>query len=261
MTPELERWETFLGKIRAQFDALVEEGTEGCLELLELSDFDPIPMTNAWTGIRAELMALDARVDTVWAQKVEQAFHAAGLDDAEVERQRARGFDLQARLRLEQEQREVDLFGAAGERLLARAREAMARSFCCTQCGAALAVPAQCFRSVHVTCAYCEAVNTYEPGTQVRQVESFCSHHLSQKRAAAEWARLRAAEERRRKTRGDVLEVLRAVEKATRDYWTAYFRARADLVPDYAKDLEKDIQARLRPFLDEMAKNPIWKRG
>jgi DNA-directed RNA polymerase subunit RPC12/RpoP len=261
VTPELQRWDTFLGKIRAQFDALVAEGTEGCLALLEQSDFDPIPMTNAWSGIRAELMALDSRVDTVWDQKVEATFREAGLADAEIDKQRARGRALQAQLRLEQEKREVDVFGAAGERLLAQAKAAMAKEFRCTQCGAQLAVPAQCFRSVHVRCEYCQSVNTYEPGTRVRQVEHFCSHHLSQKRAAAEWARMRAVEERRRQSRTDELPVLRELERATLDYWTAYFRARADLVPAFAKDLEKDIQGRMRPFRDEMAKNQVWKRG
>ncbi len=259
MSDELhQRWQTFRQKIRAQFDQLMREATAGCLDLLDLSALDPTAMTNAWSGIRAEVHALGQRIDTVWDDKVEPAFRAAGLGEDEIDRAQALGRELDAALDLEVEAQEIELFAAAADRILAAARVEMARDFGCTQCGAKLELPPQVFRAVNVTCAFCGSVNTHEPGTRVRQVEHFCAHHLSQRAALREWRALRDLERQRRGLRGERIDNLRALEQSWRRYWEVYFRARAALVPAYAPDLQRDVDGRMRAFYDEMARNATW---
>ena len=252
------RWNAFLGKIEGTFAQLMAEAHAGCLELLDLNQLDPIAMSNAWSGIRAEVFALQEKVGSTWREKVEAAFDAAGVDKPEVYAEEARGRALASRLLLEAERKEIAIFADAGDRILAAAQRVLRNEHRCTECGAELPIPGQLFRSIHVTCTYCDRVNTFEPGTQVRMVEHFCSHHLSQRAALEEWNGLKAAEQARRDTRGDTIEGLRALELAMRRYWTAYFRARASVVPELARDLERDIESRMRPFRDEMANNPVW---
>ncbi len=38
-----ERWETFLGKIKQRYVDVLEEGYQGCLQLLDINNFDTIP--------------------------------------------------------------------------------------------------------------------------------------------------------------------------------------------------------------------------
>jgi hypothetical protein len=215
-------------------------------------------MSNAWGGVRAEALALADKIDDTWCAKVEAAFTAAGVDSDEADAERARGRALATRLRLAAERAEIEIFAAAADRVLAAAQVTLQRGFRCTECGAALPIPEHVFQSVHVTCSYCRGVSTFEPGSQVRMVEHFCSHHLSQRAALAEWDARKAVEQRRYDTRGDTIEVLRALEAATRAHHTAYFRARAQLLPHLLGDLERDIESRMRAFYDEMARNRVW---
>jgi hypothetical protein len=252
------RWNAFLGKIQGAFDELMVDARAGCLQLLDLNQLDPIAMTNAWMGIRAEVFALSDKIDNTWREKVSSAFEGTGLSSPEMHAEEMRGRRLGEKLRLAAERAEIQIFAEAGDKILAAAQATLKRGFLCTECGAELPIPQHFFRSVHVPCPYCRGVNTFEPGTQVRMIEHFCSHHLSQRAALTEWDALKAVEQRRRDTRGDTLEVLEALEVATRAYQTAYFRARAALIPEFEKDLERDIEARMRPFRDSMANNPVW---
>ena len=45
---------------------------------------------------------------------------------------------------------------------------------------------------------------------------------------------------------------------AWRRYWEKYFRARAALVPQLEKDLQLDIESRMKAFYDEMKRNTVW---
>jgi hypothetical protein len=253
-----KRWSTFLDKIESAFDELMREGRAGCLDLLQSNELDPIAMSNAWQGIRAEMFALADKIGTTWREKVEATFDAAGVPKNEIYAEEARGRALDRQIRHTFERREIELFAEGGDLIYAAATKAMQKSLHCRECGADLVLHEKFFRAVNVTCGFCQRVNTLEPGSEVRMVENYCSHHLSQRAALAEWEALKAVEQRRRDTRGDTIEVLRALELATRNYWTAYFQARAQLIPDFSKDLARDIESRMRPFRDEMQNNAVW---
>jgi len=197
-------------------------------------------------GIRAESLALSRKIDDIWTEKVEPAFEQARVLDQVVDAQAERGRQLARQIDLECEQKEMEIFAEVADRVLAAARAVLAKGFACKQCHAQIPIPKQVFRSTHVTCSFCSASNTFEPGTQVRMTEGFCAHYLSQRAALREWTELKEAEERRRRARGEPPEVMQALREATRRYWTAYYTHRATLVPEYSKDLQRDIDSRLR---------------
>lgn len=253
------RWNAFLDKIQGAFDDLMRQGRAGCLELLRASELDPTAMSNAWQGIRAEMFALDEKIGNTWREKVQGAFDAAGVARNDAYAEEARGRELGRRIRHAFERHEIELFGEGGDLIYAAATRALDKAtFRCRECGADLPMPEKFFRALNVSCAFCRRVNTFEPGSEVRMIEGYCAHHLPQRDALAEWEALKEVERRRHDTRGDKIEILRALEAATRAYLTAYYRARAALIPDFGKTLELDIESRMRPFRDEMAENPVW---
>jgi hypothetical protein len=255
------RWEGFIAKIKERFEQLMAEAREGCLGLLDLNGLDPQAMGNAWTGMTNQVHVLREKVEEIWRIKVEPSLEQAEAAADIVDRECDRGRDFADWMDRQCERTEVEIFAAAADHRLVAARKAMDKGFRCTQCSAELPIPEAFFRSVNVTCQYCSRVNTFEPGTQVRAVEHFCAHHLSRRAALGPWDELKDVERRRRKTRGDRIDILRAYGRANRDYWKAYYGARADLIPAYQQDLEADIDSRIRPFRDEMATNDVWREN
>lgn len=238
------RWEAFLAKIEQAFAALMTEAREGCLDLARAGD--TTAMSNAWQGVRSEVFALSERIGTTWREKVAATFEASGVEGDQLQREEDRGHELTRTLLHQLERQEILIWGEAGELVLERARAEDGQSFKCTQCGAALPVPQRSFRSVHVVCEYCRAINTFEPGTRARMVEHFCGHHLSQRAALEPWEELKAVERRRRDARGEHPALQADLERAARAYWQTYFVARARLIPDFENDVERDVEARVR---------------
>lgn len=244
----LIRWTVFLEKIQTAFDDLMAEATVGCLAVLKENKLDPTAMSNAWSGIRAEVFALTERIESTWRERVEQALVDAGAAPLELRAQEERGRQLSRQLMFEFERTEIEVYADAAQLVLEAATATLQRSFGCTQCGAQLPIPSKAFRSVHVPCQYCSSVNTFEPGNEVRMVEHFCAHHLSQRSALEAWQQLKHAERRWRDTRGETPEVLEALEAATYTYWETYLRARNALLPELEKDFQRDLEGKLRAF-------------
>lgn len=260
-TSDLEqRWDTFLGKIRGSCESLLTGAIDDSRQLLTETDLDPTPLSNAWSGVHAEVFAFQEKIDATWREKVEPGLEAAGLEPEAVHAHAAKGRTLRAELDLQFLEREHQVFAEAADRLLERAREELRRTFRCTQCGAALEPPEHFFRSCHVPCVYCQAVNTFEPGSRVRMVEHFCAHHLSERAARDAWRALRKAEEARRLLRSDTVPVLETLHAATLRYWTEYLRARATLVPVLAIDFPRDLTGKMRALEAELATHPLWRK-
>lgn len=258
------RWHTFIEKIAARHTEVIREAEVGCLQLLDLARLDTNPMANAWSGVRSQLLALHSKIDETWSEKVEEAFRAAYendgndgdyFDEFEVGRRAMLGLE-QAAIRAE-----TQIFASAADRLMEAAKQELSAQFNCTQCGATLDVDRQVFRSQHVKCAFCGVLNTYNPGSRVRTVESFCAHYLA-KRATWEleekmnltWEQVRAA---RAASHARLLEL----EAAVKAYWSAYYAERARVVPDLGKDRSADLAARLTEFYAAMKHEKNWPKS
>lgn len=241
----IERWNALLHKIETTTYAVLDEGHRGCFEL-GISEAGTVAMSNAWQGIRSEVFALVEKISQLWSDKVEAALQEEGLDSAALLEHETRGRQLTRQLLHQLERHEVVTFGTVAQALVDRARASQSRTFRCTHCGSPLVIPARVFRSLHLQCRHCSTLNTFEPGSELRHIENFCGHHLSQHAALAEWEAMKAAQDFRRDTRGETKEAQRRIKESTERYWRAYYTARAELIPDFAKDVERDVAARVR---------------
>jgi hypothetical protein len=225
----ISRWDAFLTKIEARAHDTFLQAEDGCAMLLDINALDPQPMTIAWMAIENALRELVEKIDETWNAKVEPSLG----DDTKPEH--AKGVMLQRHIELKKENLEVRIFADAARKIVAQARINLAKEHKCAQCGAALPVVEAFFRSRHVTCPFCNTVNTFVPGSTVSAVEYFCCHHL---------AREKTIELLRRSTANP------DSEQALREYVTAYLRARIELVPEYKKDFEKDLAGKMAFFYE-----------
>lgn len=258
MSQELvQRWDGFLKKIEERFAQIVAEAIAGCDALFDQSQMDPIPITNAMTGVKGQLFDLQRKIDETWNEKVEPLLEQSGLKEHEIDRLRKRGRDLYDKMALEFDHTEIRVFADAARKIYAVAKQSMDKQFLCTQCRAELPIPDNIFISVHVSCQFCNTVNTYEPGTIVRMID-FCAHHLAQETAWEKWVILREAEQVRDYARSVTLPMLKTIEKAATDYWTAYLKARIPINPGFEKTFDIDLKSKLRPVHDDLQRNEAW---
>ncbi len=264
-TEAVARWEAFLARLRERWGQTLAEAEQGCAQLLDQSGLDPLPLSNAWTAIENQLRELGTRAEQTWTEKVEPALEAGGVDPdlllAELEKQARWSREL------EQQKLQVELriFADAAARILAQAKLNLSRDHRCSQCGGPLKLSDRFFRSTQVPCSFCDSVNTYVPGAQVQAVEWFCCHHLARKSAEkAFFAWLDAAEALRSSSDEDEdgahAEVERRAEEALRDWYRAYLRARIEIVPEYAKDFDRDLEGRMAEFYARIGKTPVKTR-
>ncbi len=233
------RWDAFLAKIRERVADTLAQAEEGCAMLLDVNGLDPQPMTIAWMAIENQLHELNQKVDQTWSEKVEP-----GLEDTpELEAQRAKGPALREWIDAQREQLDVRMFAAAARKIYEQAKVNLAKDQKCAQCGAAMKLDQAFFRSRHLTCSFCNNVNTFVPGSMISAVEYFCCHHLAREKSAALHAVWISAERRKDDNRA-------AAEAALRAYTTAYLRARIELVPEYAADFEKDLKGKMAFFYE-----------
>lgn len=245
----IQRWDAFLAKLEQRHEETLAQAAEGCAMLLDLNALDPLPMSNAWSGVESQLHELSEKVEQTFSEKVEPILEEAE-DWPALERERDKGIALQRAFERARQRAEIRVFADAARKILARAKENLARTFQCTQCRAPLPVSDRCFRSSHVPCPHCNTVNTFLPGTEVTSVEWFCVHRLAQAEAEELYFGWHDAEEAMNDS-DEAPEAVAAAERALHAYTTAYLRARIAIVPEYEKDFEKDLNGKTAFFREQ----------
>ena len=57
------------------------------------------------------------------------------------------------------------------------------------------------------------------------------------------------------------VESLKRWEAMERDYWTSYATAKAQLEPLSPADQQHFVQSRMKPFVDQLEMNPVWRHA
>ncbi len=254
----LTRWDAFQEKIRTRCSEVLDEAAEGCRALLQIDTLDTLPMSNAWSAIELQINELVHKTEDAWGERVVPVLEDAGWSEARIVQRGQSRDDTTNWMLWEKEKLEIDLFAEAAQGIYDQAKAILAGEYVCTQCGARLEVPRQFFRATHVTCRYCDKVNTFVPGTTVRAVEDFCVHHLSKAHAGALWFEWLHREEDLRQEENKA--TIAAAEHALRGFYEAYLKARMDIVPEYAESYEKDLQGRMSGFYNTFELRERWER-
>lgn len=150
-----QRWETFLGKVRARLSEVLEESDAGLDEIIATEVIDPGPMSAAQNEVKARLFALEDKIDPAW--KKLEAELASELED--------KGRALSSEILQAAEDFEARTMKKYRARLFELAQaEVKERKLTCSKCGAPLPEPEVKHRVENVTCTHCQSINTVRPG-------------------------------------------------------------------------------------------------
>ncbi len=243
----VQRWDGFLKNIKERFDQIMQESRDGCAQLLRDSSYDPIPMGNAWGAMERRAKDLGTKVDETWRQQVEAKFEEAGIARGAIDEQCRKGDALRDWMELEIERTRIQIYCAAAREVAELDKREKQGGYPCKQCGAPLAV-AITYRVVNLTCAHCNTVNEYEPGSRTRYTEASCLHSLCQESAWSEYVAMQDAERAYRRARPHTIQHIRAWEAAQIAYHRKYLTTRLAYLPDQAPSFAKDLAGRMEHF-------------
>lgn len=155
MSDAVQRWDTFLGKVRARLGEILEEADAGLDEIIATEVIDPGPMSAAQNEVKARLFALQDKIAPAWS-KLESEL------PPELEE---RGRELESEILQASDDFEERTTRKSRARLweLAQA-ELKERKLSCSKCGAPLPEPEVKHRVENVTCTHCQSINTVRPG-------------------------------------------------------------------------------------------------
>ncbi len=245
----VQRWDAFLKNIKERFDQIMQESVEGCAQLLRDSNYDPIPMGNAWGAMERRAKELGTKVDETWRQQVEPKFEEAGVARPISDEQCRKGDAFRDWMELEIEKTRIQIYCAAAREVaeIEKREAGGGRGYPCKQCGAPLAVPIT-YRVVNLKCAHCGTINEYEPGTRTRYTEASCLHSLCQESAWNEYVAMQQAETSYKRARPHTIQHIKAWEAAQIAYHRKYLTTRLEYLPDQTPSFAKDLAGRMEHF-------------
>ncbi|PRQ01028.1 hypothetical protein ENSA5_27100 [Enhygromyxa salina] len=258
MTDALDaRWDGFLAKIRERFDLLMSESLAGCAALLAQTGGDTVPVSNAWQGMRMRGLGLQAKISDAWNDQVQDKYHDAEAYD-QADAAWARAEHMIDEIEIELERVETKIFADALRSLLTMAATEQA-ALRCSQCGAELE-SAVYLQTVELNCRHCGALVTIEPGPRARMAVAM-AHHLWREACWPLWLERHRADKAARDARTPTLELLQAWEEAEINYWSAWLRERAKLLPNTTAELDKELRGRLHQFYEGLEREAVWTRA
>jgi hypothetical protein len=256
MQDVIARWDGFLTKIKGRFEQIMEESRQGCGMLLQQANLDTMAMGNAWTGMESRAKDLEMKVNDTFNDSVEQAFDDLDAPGEVVDREREKGLALSRWMEREREKTNLEIFSNAAQQLWERGAQEQREGFNCTQCGGQLEVP-HAVQAVNVTCPYCSAVVTFEPGTHLRMAAGFV-HFLAALKCWDGWIAWQDAEHSLHEERNPKIDHFKALEHAQINYWRAYLQAQAEWLPDKAPLIETDLRGKMRQWYDSVDREKAW---
>lgn len=254
----VEKWDSFLEKIKTRYFESLVNAEEALMDNLEESNYDLNPTLRAWQGIKSQLMSLGDKAETTFDEKVKPqmlAYH----ENYELLDQDAKATYLREKIILNGIERfEIVLEGKVATKFYNHAIAFLNKDFNCTQCSAKLEVNKNIFHAHYVSCDYCNTVNTFTPNDKILQIR-WVVDNMSKYKALNEWDEKRKAEMAMNELRSwskdmDIepfKNALKTLEDAKRSFWLKYFTERAKYLPEYNETIQHDIDVKMKWFYEK----------
>jgi hypothetical protein len=286
MTPSQQelvtRFRTFMQKVMTRLRDVLAEAETGCREMIKNNPADPIPLNNVLGALRTRKVNLDKKIYDAWSKNMVEGLADARSAHAQIQGAVEYKGNLLDQMDAEMKQAlawmedtfehfRVRWSAEAVRAMWPLAEQAMKKPVNCTQCGAPLQ-PRVRHQSDSVTCPGCRAVNQVIPEQVVGMYFTSAPHALAeeaafQKRAAVTQFRRqveawRAAENARTGSWPEEgVQSLQQWEALERDYWSTYVTMKARLEPMTPEDQKKFVESRMKPFVEDLERNPVWRRA
>lgn len=243
----VERWETFLGKVRQRLEAILAEADAGFDQLIAMNVTDPAPLVGAVSAFEARLRGLANKVEQAWDDLDDQLSSSSQLKRRDELHRRGR--QLQHEIEVRGEELSIRKRAAAARGQWQLAEQEMAQPQRCVNCGADLVLATR-HATQNATCGSCGAVNTVRAGQATTYLfYGNGLHALAEEAALEPWRALKAEEARDEQLRGSTAADKRRLEAAHYAYWRAYCEAMGRMHPDWTPEqIERELQGKMGQF-------------
>lgn len=254
------RWNAFLKQIADRHAAVCSEARQAALDALRSNDYDPSPIAVAWGAVTHRLGELERRISETWHEKVEAAFESEGRDRATLAAARKQGEDLAFELENARERVEKSVYAQGAREMYARAISRQ-NGHICPNCGAPVEVPFTA-KALNFRCTHCDAIVSFEPGSEVRMAVAFGAHALAWEAAYDQWVAMRIADRAAREARSPTpIHLLKAYERAQIAHWFKYLEAKALWEPEL-RDIPHEVRSRMEQWYRMFADyQPEWVKA
>lgn len=254
----VEKWDVFLEKMNTRFEESINHAEEAVLENLVESDFDILPTTRAWQGMKSQLRDMTDKIDDTFDNKVKPQMEKY-KEEWELMDQDQKGTELSESIYERIERYEMLIEGKVGQTFYDHAIQLLNEDFNCTQCSAKLEVKKDIFRSHYVSCEYCNTVNTFTPNTKIAEIRGYAIDNIAKLNAINEWDAYRKSQNdfhgirppHGEEDKTEYTEGFKKREETERTYWTKYFTERSLMLPEYKEKIEHDVTVKMRHFYEE----------
>lgn len=253
----VEKWENFLSKIDARFEESIRYAEEAVLDNLVESNFDLLPTTRAWSGIKSQLMELTDKIEGTFDTKVKPQMEEYKKEWKLID-EGQKGTVLAESIyhRIERHERLIE--GKIAKTFYNHAIQFLNEDFNCTQCSAKLEVKKDIFRSHYVSCNYCNTVNTFTPNTKIAEIRGVIDN-IARYNSIEEWDKYKKAEDDFHEIRcpsedDDKTAYTNGFQKreeTEQAYWEKFLKERNLLLPEYEEKFEHDLSVKMKYFYEE----------
>ena len=254
----VEKWDAFLSKIETRFNESLVNAEEALFENLVESDYDLNPTMTAWQSIKSQLNGLGDKVDSTFDEKVlPQMLHYK--EHYDLLDQGAKGTHLRESVIFKKVDRfEIVLEGKISSLFYKHAVKHLNEDFNCTQCSAKIELRKDVFHAHHVSCEYCNTVNTFTPNDKISAIR-WVVDNIAKYEAIAAWdlmdqekaifSNFRPPNEGQDNT--EYIALYKKREDTKRAFWTSYFSKRSAYLPKYKETIEHDVDNKMKWFYEE----------
>ena len=267
----LNTWYGHLQQTCGQVQQLMQETDAGCRQMLQGNTADPMPLMNAIRAVDLRIKDIRVKLGETWTREMLSRLMGS-LDNRETIRLGEERWSQSEQWIEESWERFKTGWIMGGLRAMYQhVQTAMTKPIGCQRCGNPLSLEVR-HQSSSVTCRACNTVNQVQPEPVVYTYFSLApdawaeSSTIDKRLAIAKFRReVEMQAKAHQATMGErsqeSVDSLKRWEQMERDYWQSYFAAKAQILPQSAEDQAKMVESRMKPFLDDLGRNPAWREA
>ncbi len=183
----IERWDTFLEKIKQRCKEMINQANQGTDMFVPQLQFDTNAVGNAWTGIKSQIYQLTEKMEEGW-NKMDDLFDEAESSAEQTEEQRDKKQETKTYINWQYEKNKTLAIGKSAKQVLFNVKNHINENkiHSCTQCGSPLNINIYTFMAKNIKCDSCGSVNTYEPDGKIIALESWVVEPLAKEHVLEE---------------------------------------------------------------------------
>ncbi len=254
----VKRWDAFLINIEGRFEDLLSHAESAVMDNLVTSNFDILPTTRAWNGIKSQLMGLMQKIEDTFDDNVKPKMQAF-KEDYDLIDESKKGTRLAESIYHRINRCEIELEGKLALKFYDHAIQFLNEDFNCSQCGGKVNARNDLFRSHYLSCDYCNTVNTFTPNSKVNEIQGFAIDNIAKYKAIQEWEEMEKAEQlfgeircpHGTEDKTNYINGFKRREETLRTYWNKYYNERSQLLPETKASIESDVENKMKHFYSE----------